>query len=1101
MVMMVPFPWVGASLSGVRLHLRQRSVNRRPEVYNERVLQVRLLGGVAADRDGEQLSLLPPVSRLLAVLALRPGPQDRETVAATLWPGAAGPAARANLRTAVWSLRKAVGDDALITSRTAVGLRPEAITVDLADGQRRAAAGDAAAAAALCHGELLPGYAEDWAETARRRQRTELAETLATRTAAAERDGDAAGAARWSRLRCELDPLNEAAHADLVRQLAAAGDRAGALVAGREVTGRLRAELGVQPGPALRAALAEARGPAAVPSPVGPETALAPFGSSGSSGVFGSRPLYGRTAELRALMAAWAAARAGHGRVVLITGEAGIGKTRLVAELARRAENAGARTAVGAGVDVGGAAPLATWQELVPQLARSVPTPPEQADWPAELGRLAPDIATRLGRDEPPPPVSSPELERLRLFDAVLRLVEWAAAGRPVLLVAEDVHRADPASMQLCAHIGRRLAAMPVLFVLTRRDKPDRPDADALLADLAGRGVEVAELELGPLAAVELAAVARSVADLTDQAVDQVIRAADGNPLLAVESARALAAGRAAPPPNLRTAVRAATGALARPARDLAEMLAAAGRELSAAELAAAYLNLALTDRDAAEAAVLDTGLVVRVRGGLRFRHALLAEAVRADLGEQGRRYEQLALAIEAAAAAPDQVAAEVAGHLHRAGRDDLAGPRWQRAARHARSLGAMPEAARFWAEAVRCDPEEAALRLELAEALGWLGQDADFEREWQAALDLLPEERQSVAWSRRGQVHRTVVCNPRASLAAYQRAAELLPADAPPSLRTEILLGTAWGESAAGDPARAAELLDQVASLVTEPDDRIVAEMANAELMSVIRLGRFSECETVAARGAAAARRAGRPLVAFGVWIQTACALSGSGDLTGALRAADAAVAATRGMTVIEFQCLAARAFVLSRLGRHAEALSLAREQLALAERMDSPAIAARARHDAGLISLAAGRHLEAAHLLEQALAEGAEVSRPAARLAQAEALARSGRPDEATAEVRRAALEPVRSSDQPWALVPRMTRVQGLIALARGDRAGARRRLTEAADGWRRHLGHHPGEEFVANFVDLGRPPIVGLVEPEWELRRLTAELAGLDELTEVP
>jgi DNA-binding SARP family transcriptional activator/tetratricopeptide (TPR) repeat protein len=1094
MVMMVPFRWVAASLPGTRLRLRQRSVNHGTAVYNERVLQVRLLGGVAADHDGEQLSLLPPVSRLLAVLALRPGPQDRETVAATLWPGAAGPAARANLRTAVWALRKAVGDDALITSRTAVGLRPDAITVDLADGQRAAAAGDAAAAAALCRGDLLSGYAEDWAETARRRQRAELAETLATRSAAAERDGDAVGAARWSRLRCELDPLNEAAHADLVRQLAAAGDRAGALVAGREATDRLRAELSVGPGPSLRAALAEARGPGV----------SGPARASGSSGSFGSRPLYGRAAELRTLMAAWTAARAGHGRVVLITGEAGIGKTRLVAELARRAENAGARTAIGAGVDVGGAAPLATWQELVPQLARGVPAPPEDADWPAELGRLAPDIATQLGRDQPPPPVSSPELERLRVFDAVLRLVEWAAAGRPVLLVAEDVHRADPASMQLCAHIGRRLATRPVLFVLTRRDKPDRPDADALLADLAGRGVEVAELELGPLAAVELAAVARSVADLTDHAVDQVIRAADGNPLLAVESARALAAGRDAPPLNLRAAVRAAIGALARPARDLAEMLAAAGRELSAAELAAAYLNLALTDRDAAEAAVLDTGLVVRVRAGLRFRHALLAEAVRADLGEQGRRYEQLALAIEAAAPAPDQVAAEVAGHLHRADRDDLAGPRWQRAARHARSLGAMPEAARFWAEAVRCDTEAADLRLELAEAFGWLGQDADFEREWHAALELLPEERQSVAWSRRGQVHRTVVCNPRASLAAYQRAAELLPADAPPSQRIEILLGTAWGESSAGDPARGAALLDEVASLVTEPDDRIVAEMANAELMSVIRLGRFGECEAVAARGGAAARRAGRPLVAFGVWIQTACALSGSGDLTGALRAADAAVAATRGMTVIEFQCLAARAFVLSRLGRHAEALSLAREQLAMAERMDSPAIAARARHDAGLISLAAGRHLEAAHLLEQALAEGAEVSRPAARLAQAEALARSGRPDEATAEVRRAALEPVRSSDQPWALVPRMTRVQGLIALARGDRAGARRRLTEAADGWRRHLGHDPGAEFVANFVDLGRPPIVGLVEPDWELRRLTAELAGLDafdELTEVP
>jgi DNA-binding SARP family transcriptional activator/tetratricopeptide (TPR) repeat protein len=1046
------------------------------------VLQVRLLGGVAADRDGEQLSLPPPIGRLLAVLALRPGPHDREAVAALLWPAAAGPAARANLRTAVWALRKAIGDDALIATRTTVGLRPEAVTTDLADGRRRAAAGDVSAAAVLCHGELLAGYAEDWAEAARREYRTDLAEALAASSAAAERDGDVAAAARWSRLRCGLDPLNEAAHADLVRHLAAAGDRAGALIAGREVTDRLRAELGVRPGPLLRAALAEARGPG---------------GTAFLAGPMAARPLFGRAAELRALMAAWAAARAGHGRVVLLTGEAGIGKTRLVTELARRADNAGARIAVGAGVDVGGEAPLAMWQELVPQLACTVPPPPEHADWPAELGRLVPDIAARLGRNKPPPPVASPELERLRVFDAVLRLVEWAASGRPVLLVAEDVHRGDPASMQLCAHIGRRLAARPVLFVLTRRDRPERPAADALLADLAGRGVEIAEVELGPLSEAEVAAVARSVAELADDAVEQVVRTADGNPLLAVASARALAAGRSAPPQDLRAAVRAAAGALPRPARDLVEVLAAAGRELSAAELAA----LRVPDRDGAEQAALNTGLVFRSGGGLRFRHALLAEAVRADLGEQGRRYEQLALAIETAARSSGPVAAEVAGHLRRAGRDDLAGPRWQRAARYARSLGAMPEAARFWAEAVRCDPEAAALRLELAEAYGWLGRDADFEREWQAAHELLPEEKQSVAWNRRGKVLRTVVCNPRASLAAYQRARELLPADAPQQLRVEILLGAAWCESVAGDPARGGALLGEVALLVTDPDDTTVAETANAQLMALVRLGRFTECEAVAERGAAAARRAGRLDITYGIWIHTVCALTGAGNLTGALRAADAAVAATRGLTVIELPCLAARAFVLSRLGRHDEALSVADEQLAKAEPMDSPVAAALARHDAGLISLAAGRYAEAAQLLTDALAGGAEVSRPAARLARAEALARSGRPDEAAAEVRRAALEPVRDSDQPWALVPRMARVQGLIALARGDRDEARRLMGEAAAGWRRHLKHNAGAEFAANFVDLGRAPIVGLVEPGWELRRLTAELAGLDELTEVP
>jgi tetratricopeptide (TPR) repeat protein len=351
--------------------------------------------------------------------------------------------------------------------------------------------------------------------------------------------------------------------------------------------------------------------------------------------------------------------------------------------------------------------------------------------------------------------------------------------------------------------------------------------------------------------------------------------------------------------------------------------------------------------------------------------------------------------------------------------------------------------------------------------------------------------------------VLRTVVCNLRASLAAYQRAGELLPASAPQPLRVDILLGTAGTESLAGDPARAASLLDEVASLVTDPDDTIVAEMANAELMSLSRLGRFTECEAVAERGGAAARRAGLPDIAYSIWILSACALSGAGNLTGALRAADAAVAATRGMTVIEVPCLAARAFVLSRLGRHDEALSAAAEQLAKAVRMDSATAAALARHDAGLISLAAGRYVEAAQLLADALPEAAEIkeiNRPAARLARAEALARSGRPEEAAREVRRAALEPVRGGDLPWALVPLMARVQGLVALARGDRIQARRRLNEAAAGWRRHLQHNPGAEFRANFIDLGRPPIVGLVEPEWELSRLTAELAELDQGREV-
>ena len=103
------------------------------------------------------------------------------------------------------------------------------------------------------------------------------------------------------------------------------------------------------------------------------------------------------------------------------------------------------------------------------------------------------------------------------------------------------------------------------------------------------------------------------------------------------------------------------------------------------------------------------------------------------------------------------------------------------------------------------------------------------------------------------------------------------------------------------------------------------------------------------------------------------------------------------------------------------------------------------------------------------------------------------------AAAELRRAALEPVGPGDQPWALVPRMARVQGLVARARGDAAEARRRLVESAEGWRRRGGttsRQIGDEYMASLVDLGRPPVVGLVEPDRELARVISELAELEE-----
>jgi hypothetical protein len=123
--------------------------------------------------------------------------------------------------------------------------------------------------------------------------------------------------------------------------------------------------------------------------------------------------------------------------------------------------------------------------------------------------------------------------------------------------------------------------------------------------------------------------------------------------------------------------------------------------------------------------------------------------------------------------------------------------------------------------------------------------------------------------------------------------------------------------------------------------------------------------------------------------------------------------------------------------------------------------------------------------------------VSRPTAGLYRAEALAKLGRADEAATRLRAATLEPVGRADQAWALVPRIAWVQGLIARARGDLALARRRFEESAAGWRSMLASVAAvtaDGYMATIVDLGRPPVVGLVEPERELARVTEALEGM-------
>jgi DNA-binding SARP family transcriptional activator/tetratricopeptide (TPR) repeat protein len=1023
-----------------------------------------LRGPLTAELRGEPVPM-PTSERARALvcwLALHRGSHARADIAARLWPDVPDASARASLRTAIWAIRQAWGpaSQVLVCSRLTISLSGAQVWVDVLD---EPLGGDPSS-------ELLVGVDDDWAYRAREEHLVRQVELLKTEADLADREGRPDDAVRHARRICRLRPLDESAHRDLLTRLIRAGDRAGAVVTTRQFDDRLLAELGVRPSPATRAMQAQLR--ANVPS-----ADRAPR-------------LFGRDRELAALSQTWQAAAGGVGQVVVLTGEAGIGKTSVLAELARRAESAGARTAVSAGIDIGGETPFGAWLELARSLVTTVAPVPATAGWPVELNRLSPELGARLGRRDPPSALTAPELERLRVSESVLRLVEWAARDRPLLIALDDAHRADRASLRLSAHVGRRLASLPMLLVLTRRDRPNRTELDAVLADLASRSVPITEIVLEPIGATDVAALAATILPMGDTSVTRVVAAAEGNPLLAVETARALAAGRAGPPPNLRTAVRSIAGPLPEPAQLLLGLLAVAGRPLRREELDA----LGLSDLAATERSASADGLLTRRQGRLGFRHGLLREAIYADLPDPAPLHDQVAAALDPS----DR--AEIAQHLTLAGRDLAAAKAWAEAAVHARSVGALAEAADFLVRATRLAPLDGQLWSELAEVWAWLGKRTESESAWNRGLTLLAAEDLPRAWCRRGRQFRTVICHPQASLRAYRQAEKLLTAQTDKATRAELLIGLAWGEAVAGDATGIEELLAAAQEwLPMPPSPETTADIAEIRMQALIRQGRFTDAVTVARSAAPAAANDHLPDRAFTVWINAACALTCVGDFDGALALAEQAVAATEPMPALLVGSLATLAQILARLGRHPEAAAVARRQQECAARLDAPELAATAAHDAGLVAMAAGRYADAAALLGQGLAAGAAVSRPTAGLHRAEALVLAGDVAAAASQLRAAIVEPAGRADLPWALVPRIAWIQGLIAAAKGDTPLARARFEESAHGWRTLIpsaAATTADGYNASLVDLGRPPLVGLIEPDTELARVEQQLQSMDD-----
>lgn len=1069
------------------------------------MLRIRVFGALEVELDGHVVALPRGrlVRSLLAWLALHPGPHPRARLAALFWADVPDANARASLRSAVWAVRGALADGAaahLRTDRTTVELVGDALWVDALEFDRLAAAGKLEDAVALCRGAVLEQDDEEWVLPVRDTYDGRLADVLAELVRDAEAVADLPLATGLARRRAALRPLNEAAGRDVIRLLATSGDVAGALGAFTALRRNLRAELDIEPSAETNALTRE----------LWPVTPAPVAGPAIASPTVTDTDLVGRDPDLDRLLDCWHHTRDGNGGAAVISGDGGIGKTCLAETLLDAAGRDGARTAACAPGALSGA-PFELWSELLAETVTDVLAAGERlpdAPWVGDLARLLPAVAAHLPAA---PPARSwpgvPQHDRIRLFEAVVELLGGLAARRPLVFLLEDLHVADTSSLELIGYAGRRLARLPVLLVLTRRLLPPRPPVDGVLGALRARGALRLDLSLAPLAPGAVRRLVRQVAPLSDANVERIITIADGNPLLAVEAARQLAYGDGDPVEGLRTATRSALGRLSSGARLFAELLAAAARDLTHAEVMTLPL---LADPDRAAAEALGCGLLRDRDGAVGFRHELLRRAVYDDIADPMRVRLHDALATELRRRHPDgrgsaRRSAELARHLRLAGHHDQAVGHLLRAARAARAVTALTEAARFLREATELDPHDPEPLLELGEVAAWQGRLDESDDAFDRALALIPpadSARQVSAWLRRGRWLRGGICHPRESRRSYRAALDVLDRDphADPLTRAEALAGMAWAESVAGDPTTVADLLREVDRIVGGGPlrDLLAHDIGVARGHALLRAGNFRDSYGPLIAAAAAAGRAGRPEMAYSCLINAASAAACAGDWPRALDFADRCLplVVSSGLLRLVVYAHTGRAAILRRLGRYAEAAAVIGQAADAADRLGIAALDGLVHAERGLLALTTGDSPAAADELRLALEADAPVSRPLTRLQLAEALATTGRTADAEAEVRAAALEPVTASDFPDTLVARMQWVQGLIAWRGGDQPLAATRLHQSAASWqRRVVATKAGERYAANIVDLGRPPLSTLIEPDRELATVLATLSEVE------
>jgi DNA-binding SARP family transcriptional activator len=841
-------------------------------------LCIELLGPVRVELDGAPLVVdTRKAYALLAYLAVSGRPASREAVAALLWPESDDPGARGALRRTLSVLKAALGGVGLAIDRASVALRPEELDVDVwhfraalararghdhgPDGICPVCLGLLEEAIALDRGEFMAGFAlrtneafDDWqaAEAeAHRRELTGALERLARGRAATGAWEAAIGAARrW----LELDGLHEPAQRLLMSALAAAGEPAAALRQYRECVRILDRELGVAP-LAETTALAEAiRDGRFAPSSKRDERPHATESVAGRISTSVVRPpespLVGRDRELAGLMEGYQASGP-DGRLLLVEGEAGIGKTRLGAALADRIRARGA-TVLAAEV-YGGETGIA----FAP-VAELVRAGVGRSDGASRLKAVRPDLLREAARLVPlpdvtagprPTPLRDP-FGRARLFEALAEVLVALTGGPPYgLLWVDDLHRADASTIELVAYMARRLRARPVAVLITWRPEELAPGVrEQILVAPAREGLAV-HMELHRLDREQVAALATATLErpVESAVVDVLFERSEGLPLYVAEALAAPVRADERMPDGVAGLLGARIDTTSAIAHQILSAAAVIGRSFDLDTVRAASGR---TDDETVDA--LDE--LVRRRlireaglddlGDVRydFTHGRLRDVAydRLSLARRRLLHARVAEALTRATASRSGVGywSLIAHHETLAGRSTQAAEAHRQAGDHARAVFANAEAREHLEAALALGhPAVVELHEALGEVLTLLGDYDGARAHLETALGLADPKREARLDHRLAMVLARGGDLARADRYLVAALAALGP-ESDPGTRAQVLVDRSAIAQRDGDPERAETFAREALSLGEAAQDPTAVARAE-DLLGIVARGR----------------------------------------------------------------------------------------------------------------------------------------------------------------------------------------------------------------------------------------------------------------------